>query len=214
MDTFDEQLDHSRVAGTVDCERRSSTSDLTHFAQEILGLHVQDMRRAQLLCEFEFGICYVHCDYCFEAEMLGRHQRCQADRTESEDEQRFGCCWFQCVENSTGAGLEPAATLRCCQWMARRVSCVVRITHSCVQAHVLNVVVRILGHACFLYHRQFRKRRVPKEMGADGLAIQRPCRGFAIAIPCSFEIDIDEIPASSRATAATTGTCYAVCEGK
>jgi hypothetical protein len=65
-----------------------------------------------------------------------------------------------------------------------------------------------------MYDRQLRKRRVPKEMGADGLAVQRPCRGLAIAIPCSFEIDVNEVPASSWATAATAGTCCAVCEGK
>jgi hypothetical protein len=55
---------------------------------------------------------------------------------------------------------------------------------------------------------------VSKEVGADRLPIQRPCRWLAIAIPHGFEVDIDEIPASSRTAAATTGTCCASCERK
>jgi hypothetical protein len=90
----------------------------------------------------------------------------------------------------------------------------VRPTHSSVQAHVLNVIVRIFGYACFMYHRQLRKRRVSKEVGADRLPVQRPCRGLAIAISRGLEVDIDEIPASSRTAAATTGTCCASCERK
>jgi len=52
-------------------------------------------------------------------------------------------------------------------------------------------------------------------MRADGLtAVQRPRRGLTIAVPAGFEIDIDEVPASRRAAAATAGTFGAVGKGE